>query len=135
MCATSEPMHHGGPSLAAPFILLVDDSTSCLDLLGEILTGAGYPCVGVGSGEEALETSATDRPLAVVTDYSMPGLDGGELADALNVRHPGLPIILVTGEPLDAPSIAASRGRFLAVLSKPVAPADLIRLLHEVGLP
>lgn len=115
-----------------PFVLLVDDSSSCLGLLREILATEGHRCIEAGSGLEALGRCDRDRPAAVVTDFSMPGLHGGELADRLVARHPGLPIILVTGQDPEEPAIAAVRGRFVAVLSKPVQPSTLLGLIGEI---
>jgi two-component system capsular synthesis sensor histidine kinase RcsC len=51
----------------------------------------------VTSGEEGLTRLATTRFDMVMTDLGMPGMSGWEVAQAVKVRCPQLPVILVTG--------------------------------------
>jgi CheY-like chemotaxis protein len=77
----------------------VDDERELVDLGRELLTPLGYEVVGFNSPNEALATFA-DRPGRfdlLMTDMTMPGMTGLELAkECLRIR-PGLPVILCTG--------------------------------------
>jgi CheY-like chemotaxis protein len=103
-----------------PFVLLVDDHEPSLVKLQKVVEAAGYRCVATTSSPEALVVCDARRPALVVTDLSMPRLDGQGLARWLKARYPTIPIMLVTGELLDDPTQSAFRGTFAAVLNKPL---------------
>ena len=80
-------------------ILLVDDEEDLRRIGEQMLSYLGYSVVCCGSGMEALEkigekSTAFDL---VITDQSMPGMPGTELAEKLLTISPGLPILLCTG--------------------------------------
>lgn len=112
-----------------PYVLLVDDDGPCLQCMRTILELVGYGCRTARSGEEALIVCASDRPQIVVTDESMPGMEGHVLAHRLKQRFPAVPIIVMTGEDLDDPAHREHTADFDERLLKPVDPADLLDLL------
>ena len=76
-------------------VLLVDDDRMILQLLAKIVSSRGWEPILARSGREAL--SSIDRADVVVTDFSMPGMDGLELLGAIRERDDALPVIVVTG--------------------------------------
>lgn len=116
----------------APFILLVDDYEPCLERLREVVELTGLPSVAASSGADALALCDDRRPSCVVTDLSMPVLDGSALSRWLRARYPDLPIILVTGQDLDARARDALGPAFAAMLPKPVDPVALLETLGRV---
>ena len=79
-------------------ILVIDDVKSELDLISHYLEEAGYKVITAGSGSEALEKIAFDRPDAIVTDLVMPEVTGLELCRKLK-KDPAtanIPIIACT---------------------------------------
>jgi CheY-like chemotaxis protein len=80
-------------------ILLVDDEKSVIDSLKPMLERLGYDVIARTSSIEALEVFQTDPSEfeLVVTDQTMPGLTGTELAKELLRIAPGIPIILCCG--------------------------------------
>jgi CheY-like chemotaxis protein len=79
-------------------ILVVDDdaliSMSTVDMIEDL----GYKALEAGSGKHALEVLETAGQVdLVMTDYSMPGMNGAELADRVHQLYPGLPVLLSTG--------------------------------------
>src|SRR5262245_25559404 len=64
-------------------ILLVDDDSSNLDILRHILAGRGYRLFVSTSGENALEVARRVRPLLILLDVMMPGIDGYETCQRL----------------------------------------------------
>ena len=116
-----------------PPILLVEDEPPLLRLAARALRGAGYNVLTASSAEEALELLEGDGPVpcALVSDVVMPGLDGLALAAELRARHPGLPVLLVSGY------AEAALGRDLAaegirLLPKPYGLADLVTELRAI---
>jgi CheY-like chemotaxis protein len=81
-------------------VLLVDDDPALVRLGALRLTRLGYEVTGCESPTEALERFR-DRPVdfdAVVTDLSMPGMSGMDLARELLALKPELPILMVSGQ-------------------------------------
>ena len=79
-------------------ILLVDDDPAVRDVTAAMLEDLGYGVIEADSGEMALDLlSKGVRIELMMADYSMPGMTGGELIEAVAVRRPGLPVLLVTG--------------------------------------
>jgi len=75
-------------------VLLVDDEPGVLFTLSEVLTERGHRVLTAKSGAEAL-TKLEDAE-TVVTDLSMPGMDGIELMSQIVSRDPTLPVLLLT---------------------------------------
>ncbi len=106
-------------------ILLVDDETRLLELLGGALHDAGYEVHLASDGVEALEV--VDRlalqPDLLISDVSMPRMGGRQLAERLRERWPALPVLLVSGH---GDAGAETPGdRRTALLAKPFTSKDL----------
>ena len=77
-------------------VLVVDDSRLDRTRAGGILRKAGHEVAFAANGREALDQLAVDVPDVVVTDLQMPELDGLELVEAVRLRFPHVPVILMT---------------------------------------
>jgi len=79
-------------------ILLVDDHTVLREGLKALLNSEDdlHVIGDAGSGREALQMIDTLRPDVVVTDISMPGLNGIETTRQLRARHSALKIIILS---------------------------------------
>src|SRR4051812_23828275 len=94
------------PSIARrPYILLVDDHEQSLQRLSVVVASAGHRCKIATSAAEALSCCDTQRPQVVVTDLTMPNLDGRGLAGWIHARFPSVPLLLMTGQDLDPETI------------------------------
>ena len=94
-------------------ILLVDDEELVRMGAAEMLSDLGYVVLEAGSGAEAMRIVEGGEPIEVlVTDYLMPGMNGGELIEAARRRRPELPALIVSGYasveglPRDVPVLA-----------------------------
>jgi two-component system, NtrC family, sensor kinase len=80
-------------------ILLIDDSVTFRNALGEALEAQGYSVLTAASGEEGLRNAAAHLPTAIVVDGMLPGLDGATVVRKLRLdaalRH--IPCVLLTG--------------------------------------
>lgn len=129
MLRVAPPRSTARMAAAGPYVLLVDDHEPSLRKLHQVVQVAGHRCVMALSASEALRHCDAQRPRLVVTDLSMPNLDGLGLADWMHLRFPSVPLILMTGQFLDPALLATLGRRFTAVMTKPI---DVERLLGRV---
>jgi CheY-like chemotaxis protein len=116
-------------------VLLVDDEELVRKLVAEQLQDAGYDVLAAPNGIEALTLLAAGESVdAVVTDLSMPGMDGLAVIRAVRKRYPGLPALLLTGYAGDGSALAVGGaiGGAFSLLRKPVTGAQLIDRLSLV---
>jgi CheY-like chemotaxis protein len=79
-------------------ILVVDDDALIAMNLAAILGDLGHTVIEAFSPRDALEVLSADRAVdAMITDYSMPGMSGIELAHAARNLRPGLPVVVASG--------------------------------------
>lgn len=111
-----------------PHVLIVDDDAELRRLYSTHLRESGMVVTQAPTGRRGLEAARAFHPDVVVTDYSMPGMDGGELSRRLRQddRTSDIPIIAVSGD--------ASRIRSAAdvVLPKPCDPDRLLHVIEDV---
>ena len=82
--------------LSNPLVLCVDDEVIGLEVRRRLLQHAGYRVLTAQDGPTALDIFR-DQPIdAVVLDYSMPGMTGGEVAAHMRREKPAMPILLLT---------------------------------------
>jgi PAS domain S-box-containing protein len=115
------------PRAAEPCdLLLVEDDEQLRPVLAGILADAGFRVTAVGDGEAALaHFREGGRPAAVVTDLSLPSLDGASLCRALRALNPGIKTILITGYPDDELERLGFGAEALRALRKPFTPRQL----------
>jgi CheY-like chemotaxis protein len=108
-------------------VLVVDDEVVVRRLVRRALEADGYVVLEAEGGIEALEVlmGRDARVDLVLTDCTMPGINGWELVRIIGAVLPGLPTILMTGWIL-APGEGLP-ARPTAVLEKPFAPAALTK--------
>jgi len=93
--AASEPLRSIGRRLS---ILLIDDEEIVRTATGEMIRDLGHDVTEASGGAEGLTLlDAGSKVDAVVTDYMMPGMDGGTFARRVADRHPEVPVLLITG--------------------------------------
>lgn len=124
-------------------LAVVEDDLIQAELLSQTLTAAGYECTTFPDGKAALDALEGGTAVDVVlTDVSMPRMNGLALCEALHGARPELPVIVVTGEASAETAVAALRAGAYDFLSKPVQPELLLpcvgraaerqRLAHEL---
>lgn len=85
-------------SVRGKSVLIVDDGPLVRQKLCEMLTRDGDfdICGEAGNGREAIEKAQQLRPDLIITDLSMPGMNGLEAVQALKEAIPSTPIIMFT---------------------------------------
>ncbi|WP_243430114.1 ATP-binding protein [Acetobacter sacchari] len=82
----------------APRLLLVENAATQGLRIGPMLEAYGFEIESVQSGEAALDSLDTWIPLLVVTDFRLPGMDGGQMARQLrlNAATRAVPVLMLT---------------------------------------
>ena len=108
-------------------VLVVEDDAGLREYLVTILEEHGQRVVAAASGEEALRLLGGEEAQLAVLDIGLPGMDGFAVAEHL---APGVPVIVVTGDPLKAKMRGYGRTSSLQILSKPVTPDQFEAAVH-----
>lgn len=77
-------------------ILCIDDDELGLSVRKLTLETEGYEVVTAVTGIKGLEILSSSGFDIVLLDHSMPGMDGGEVAKEIRLRHPGTPIVFLS---------------------------------------
>jgi two-component system chemotaxis response regulator CheY len=116
-------------------ILLVDDSATMLLSLRQTLEMSGFNVSTATDGEDGLSVlAAGSKPDLIITDINMPKLDGLGFIQAVR-KQPAYrftPLLVLTTESQQARRDEAKRLGATGWLVKPVAAADLVRVVKQV---
>jgi two-component system chemotaxis response regulator CheY len=115
-------------------VLAVDDAISLRNMLCDCLRGAGHRVVEAANGQEALDQLRAHRPDIVITDLTMPVMDGLDFIEAAR-REPegqGLPMLLLTTETADRLKQRARQVGATGWLTKPFDPDTILRLVDQL---
>jgi signal transduction histidine kinase/CheY-like chemotaxis protein len=116
-------------------LLLVEDEEAVRRLAQHALSRAGFQVQVASGGREALHDhlDSCESIDLLITDVLMPGMDGVELAGLFRARCPLLPVLFVSGYPVET-----LRERLMAwpestrLLEKPFSPGTLVKVASEV---
>jgi CheY-like chemotaxis protein len=117
-------------------ILLVDDEQSVREFMSDYLENRGYTVCVASNGQEALDRFDTGQPHPdlVITDQTMPGMTGIELAEALGERPGQVPVILYTGYGSQVSERQVEESGVDGYLKKPLDLRELNGLLDSLLL-
>ena len=122
------------PVILVPTVLVVDDEEFLLEYVRIVLLSAGFTVLTARTGEDAwqLILNSHNEIRLVLTDIVMPSsFDGFELADRVRRRQPDLPVLFMTGAPLDDSSSADGLVSKRMLLRKPFDPGQLLAIVRE----
>jgi PAS domain S-box-containing protein len=129
--AGSETAERAPKAATAGAALLVDDEEIVRMSTASMLADLGYAVVEAGSAEEALRLAREGlRPDLLVTDHLMPGMNGTDLARAMRLERPDLPVLIVSGY-AESEGIAPDLPR----LAKPFRNEELAASLAALNRP
>ena len=115
-------------------VMVVEDDANTLSGYLEFLSAAGFDPMGVSDGAEALRMAIEHPPHVVVTDITLPGMNGFALASALHddSRTRNIPVIGLTAHWGVEVRGKAAECSMRAVLVKPCVPSHLVAELRRV---
>ena len=112
--AADETAPGAGQAAKPSRVLLVDDEDLVREVVAQFLREAGFDVLEAANGLEALALLDAGEPLdLLVTDMSMPEVDGLAVIRAAQARREGLPAVLLTGYASDESLLADGVRRFL----------------------
>jgi len=79
-----------------PVILCIDDEDLGLEIRKMVLEREGFTVLTAKDGKSGISMFETEQVDAVILDYAMPGMDGGQVAAALRARRPDVPIMMLS---------------------------------------
>ena len=125
-----QPHLNGG----GEYILVVDDEEHNVYMLRQILERLGYHTTGRMSGLDALETfrGEPDQFDLIITDMTMPNMNGTQLAEKLLEIRPDIPIILCAGFSETIPEEKASALGIRQTVMKPTVTNELAAAIRRV---
>lgn len=126
----SRPSYSNAAPIAVPrlSVLVVDDDSLVLTSTSLLLEDLGHRVIGANSGAQALALFDQGEVIdLVITDMAMPHMSGAQLAHAVRLLKPDLPIILATGYAERLEGFAAQLPR----LPKPFTQASLVQIIAQ----
>ncbi len=115
------------------FVLIVDDNRDVRETLMSLLDIHGYEVYGAQNGKEALEIAETLHPNVILSDLSMPEMDGVELAKAIKAKPDLRDTYLIAFSAWGSPEMrqrTATAG-FSRHLVKPAAVGEVVAALED----
>ncbi|MEZ4648125.1 MAG: sigma-54 dependent transcriptional regulator [Candidatus Eisenbacteria bacterium] len=110
-------------------VLVVDDDRGIREAIPMLLEDGGWESVTAENGRAALEVLSRESVAVVLTDVTMPVMDGMELLNELRVRHAGVPVVMISAHGELETAIEAVRNGAYDYLVKPLEEK---RLLHTL---
>ena len=111
-------------------ITVVDDERMVLNVVVRMLERAGFEVQSFSDPRDALAALEQAVPDLLVTDFTMPRMNGGVLAERVRALHPGLPIVLMTG--FRGAVGEDQLGYFDRIVDKPFVDEDLCQVIDAL---
>jgi CheY-like chemotaxis protein len=120
------------PHLPGLKVLVIDDEADARDLVRRMLSECDMEVVTAGSATEAIDLGTADRPDVIVSDISMPDMDGYELI--LHMRTLGWtqPAIALTAFAREEDRHRALDAGYQLHIAKPVDAMELIKAVARL---
>jgi len=126
------PVTRAGTS--QPAILIIENEVSNRILIERVLSTRGYRCISASNGQEALNILDYERVDLILTDLSMPVLDGYRTTQLIRERPSlaNVPIVAVTAYALSDENEAAMQIGCNEYLTKPFKPRQLLEVVDRL---
>jgi len=112
-------------------IMVVEDDDGLREALVDTLLLAGYQCVPVESGEDALIKLKSQTVDLVVSDVQMGGMSGLSLLKSIRHNYPKLPVLIMTAYGTIDDAVQAMRDGACNYMAKPFAPEVLLNMVNQ----
>ena len=114
--------------MAKPKVLIVDDETDVVELIGRTLQTEGFDVVCAYDGIGALDLVDSEKPDLVVLDIMMPMMSGYEVCEQIksNPQTQDIPIICVSSAHTPDARALSLRVGAATLIVKPFRPAELV---------
>jgi CheY-like chemotaxis protein len=114
-----------------PRILIVEDDELLRELLGSVLSGAGFIVSCANDGAQALHELKTTRFQLMLLDVWLPDMSGLDLLADLAQQHSAMRVIVMTQDNSPETMLSAIRERAFDYIAKPFEVADVLELVRN----
>lgn len=118
-------------SQAAPRVLLVDDDPALLRSFSRLLRTSGYEISTASNGRDAVDQVDAGSFDVIVSDITMPNMDGIQLLRQVREHDLLVPVVLVTGEPAVKTAVQALELGAFHYLTKPVSTEEMQKVIDR----
>jgi two-component system cell cycle response regulator len=115
-------------------IVVIDDDDRMLDLIGTVLTGAGYRVFSSAEPQDGIEMVRREKPILVICDILMPGMDGYAVHKALaaDPATSAAGFLFLSGQGNFTERVKAFGKHGVDFMAKPFTPAILLRKVERL---
>lgn len=113
-------------------VFVVDDEQSIIDFVSIYLKREGFKCIGITDGMVAFNQIMQDKPILVVLDVMLPGMNGFDICRRLRASNNQVPIIMLTAKEEDIDKILGLELGADDYLTKPFNPRELMARIKAV---
>ena len=106
-------------------ILVVDDDAALSEMLTIVLTNEGFATVVCGNGNAALAAFREHRPVVVLLDLMLPGMDGIDVCRLIRAES-GVPIVMLTAKTDTVDVVVGLESGADDYMVKPFKPKELV---------
>jgi signal transduction histidine kinase len=114
-------------------VLLVDDDELVRETHTEVLQAGGHQVVAVSNGDDAVDRCRAEAFDLVITDMSMPGMNGLELATEVKRQRPNLPVALLSGWAMQELEEKVKQAGIDYILVKPCLMENLLAVVQRAA--
>ena len=111
-------------------VLIIDDEDNVRRLVAVTLAGGDYDVLQARDGVEGLAVAQRERPVLVLLDVSMPGLDGVEVCRRLD--HKSTKVLMLTALGDVTTEVASLEAGARGYLTKPFSSMELLDRVEEL---
>ena len=111
---------------ATPTVVVIDDDDAVRGSLKLLLKSINLPVTVYASAQEFLPSYVLDQPGCLIVDVRMPGMNGLELQQKLNLRGAMIPVIFISGHGDISMAVEAMQHGAFDFLPKPFSDQDLL---------
>ncbi len=113
-------------------VLVAEDEKPIADLLGMYLRRDGFGCEVAATGPDALAMARRLRPVAIILDVGLPGMDGTEVCRTLRADGDGVPILFCTARDDEIDRVLGLEMGGDDYITKPFSPREVVARVKAV---
>jgi DNA-binding NtrC family response regulator len=112
-------------------VLVIDDEPVVRTAVQRVLEASGWRVATADDAQSGLDHPALAECRLVICDLMLPDRSGTEVLRELAVRHPGLPVVLITGYATPDLAVRAREAGAAAFLAKPFEARELTACVRQ----
>lgn len=114
-------------------MLIIDDDLIVLESCRKVFESEGFEVVATADPEEGLDLAARKRFDIILCDWQMPGLDGMDVVERLDVICPQSAVVMISGYPTVGRATDAMKRGAMDFISKPFTPEEILAAVKKAA--